>query len=78
MHVCRAFEDPDVTHIEDRVNPVEDLEIIHAELRAKDIERVSGHLQDIEKMKNVGKEKKEEIEHCQRILEHLQNEQDIR
>lgn len=78
MHVCRAFEDPDVTHIEDRVNPVEDLEIIHAELRAKDIERVTNHLQDVEKMKNVGKEKKEEIEHCQKILEHLENEQDIR
>lgn len=45
MHVCRAFEDPDVTHVEDRVNPVEDLEIIHAELRAKDIERVTNHLQ---------------------------------
>jgi len=22
FHVCRAFEDPDVTHVEDRVDPV--------------------------------------------------------
>lgn len=22
-HVCRAFEDPDVTHVEDRVDPVQ-------------------------------------------------------
>ena len=29
MHVCRAFEDSDVVHVEDRVDPVEDLEIIH-------------------------------------------------
>ncbi len=29
MHVCRAFEDADVVHVEDRVDPVEDLEIIH-------------------------------------------------
>ena len=29
FHVCRAFDDPDVTHVEDRVDPVEDLEIIH-------------------------------------------------
>jgi obg-like ATPase 1 len=35
--VCRAFEDPDVIHVEDRVDPVADLDIIHAELRAKDI-----------------------------------------
>lgn len=29
FHVLRAFEDPDVTHVEDRVDPVADLEIIH-------------------------------------------------
>lgn len=29
FHVCRGFEDPEVTHVEDRVDPVEDLEIIH-------------------------------------------------
>lgn len=29
FHVARAFEDVDVTHVEDRVDPVEDLEIIH-------------------------------------------------
>lgn len=23
FHVCRAFEDPDVTHVEDRVDPVQ-------------------------------------------------------
>ena len=29
LHVCRAFEDPDVIHTEDRIDPVEDLDIIH-------------------------------------------------
>lgn len=29
FHVCRGFEDPEVTHVEDRVDPVDDLEIIH-------------------------------------------------
>jgi obg-like ATPase 1 len=38
--VCRGFEDPDVTHVEDRIDPVADLDIIHAELRAKDVERL--------------------------------------
>lgn len=41
FHVLRTFEDPDVTHVEDRVDPVEDMHIIHGELRAKDIERVN-------------------------------------
>ena len=35
-------KDPDVTHVEDRIDPVGDLEIIHAELRAKDVERLQG------------------------------------
>ena len=29
FHVLRAFEDPEVTHVEDRVDPVADLDIIH-------------------------------------------------
>jgi obg-like ATPase 1 len=40
FHVLRTFEDPEITHVEDRVDPVEDMHIIHGELRAKDIERV--------------------------------------
>ena len=38
--MLRTFEDPDITHVEDRVDPVDDVKIIHAELRAKDLERV--------------------------------------
>ncbi len=35
-----APQDADVVHTEDRVDPVADLEIIHHELRQKDIERM--------------------------------------
>ena len=45
FHVMRAFEDPDVIHVEDRVDPVADLDIIHRELRLKDIERMESVLQ---------------------------------
>ncbi len=45
FHVCRAFEDPDVIHVEDRINPVEDLEIIHNELRAKDMARTNAEME---------------------------------
>lgn len=30
FHMCRGFEDTEVVHVEDRVDPVADLEIIHA------------------------------------------------
>ena len=38
--VLRGVQDADVVHTEDRVDPVADLEIIHHELREKDIERM--------------------------------------
>lgn len=39
-HVLRCFEDGDVTHVEDRVNPVEDAEIIETELMIADMESI--------------------------------------
>jgi obg-like ATPase 1 len=38
FHVCRAFDDADIVHVEGEVNPVRDLAIIHEELRLKDLE----------------------------------------
>lgn len=40
FHLCRAFEDDNVTHVEGDVNPVRDLEIINEELRLKDEEQL--------------------------------------
>ena len=35
FHLCRTFEDPDITHVEGEVDPVRDLDIINEELRLK-------------------------------------------
>ncbi|KAM1021442.1 hypothetical protein ACFX13_043268 [Malus domestica] len=35
-HVLRAFEDPNIIHVDDTVDPMRDLEIISAELRLND------------------------------------------
>lgn len=34
-HVTGAFEDPDIIHVDDSVDPIRDLEVITAELRLK-------------------------------------------
>ena len=39
-HVLRCFEDDDVTHVDGRVNPVEDAETIETELMLADLESV--------------------------------------
>mmetsp|Transcript_13743 Transcript_13743/g.24099 ORF Transcript_13743/g.24099 Transcript_13743/m.24099 type:complete len:393 (+) Transcript_13743:85-1263(+) len=51
FHVCRAFDDPDVIHVEDRVDPVADLDIIHAELRLKDLAHVQSVMDALDKQK---------------------------
>ncbi|KAK0178870.1 hypothetical protein PV327_007713 [Microctonus hyperodae] len=58
FHLCRAFEDDDVTHIEGEVNPVRDLEIICEELRLKDVESLHKHLENVEKLVTRGNDKK--------------------
>lgn len=42
FHLCRAFEDEDVIHVEGDVNPVRDIDIINDELRLKDLDYVNG------------------------------------
>lgn len=80
FHVCRGFEDADVVHTEDRVDPVEDLEIIHHELRLKDIERMQSHLESISKIKGraPNKDEKEQIEITEKVLAVLQSGKDVR
>ncbi|ALC48333.1 CG1354 [Drosophila busckii] len=58
FHLCRAFEDPDVTHVEGEVDPVRDLEIISEELRLKDEEKLIQALDKLEKVVARGGDKK--------------------
>ncbi len=37
-HVVRCFEDPDITHVCDRVDPASDIDIIHTELLLADLQ----------------------------------------
>ncbi|XP_036318940.1 obg-like ATPase 1 [Rhagoletis pomonella] len=58
FHLCRSFEDPDVTHVEGEVDPVRDLDIISEELRLKDEEKLLQNLDKLEKVVARGGDKK--------------------
>jgi len=56
-HVLRCFEDGDVTHVEGRVDPVADAEIIETELMLADIESIEKRLKGlVRKLKGGDKE----------------------
>ncbi|XKL67600.1 hypothetical protein PGB90_003091 [Kerria lacca] len=58
FHLCRTFEDEDVTHVEGEVDPVRDLDIISDELRLKDAELLTSNLEKLERTVLRGGDKK--------------------
>ncbi len=46
-HVLRCFEDDDITHVEGRVDPVEDAAVIETELMLSDLESIEKRLQGL-------------------------------
>lgn len=48
-HVVRAFDEPDVIHVEGELDPLRDVEIIREELRLKDEEFLSKQVAEREK-----------------------------
>ena len=54
IHVIRCFENPDITHVHDEVDPVVDLETVETELLLSDIETLSNALMRLEKSSRSG------------------------
>ncbi len=52
--VTRCFEDGEVTHVEGRVDPLADLEIIETELMLADLESLEKRVQNLEKRAKTG------------------------
>lgn len=80
FHVLRAFEDPDIIHVDDTVDPVRDLDIITEELRLKDLEFLERKLEDIEKSMKRSNDKQLKIEHecCERVKSWVHGGKDVR
>lgn len=54
IHVVRCFADDNIVHVEGRVNPVSDKEIIDFELQLKDLESVDKKIQKVERAAKAG------------------------
>jgi ribosome-binding ATPase len=59
-HVVRCFDDTDVVHVEGRVDPANDIEVIHLELALADFETVTRNLERAVKTAKTGR--KEDIQ----------------
>ncbi len=72
MFVLRAFTSDKVVHVYERVNPVEDLEIVLSELILKDIESVDKRISSIARQAKNNKELAIEHEMLVRLMAHLE------
>ena len=54
IHVLRCFEDENITHVDETIDPVRDKEIIDTELQLKDLETVDNRLAKEQKIAAAG------------------------
>ena len=72
VHVVRCFIDGNITHVEDSVNPLRDIETINLELIFADTESVKKRLDKAQSMVKTGEKKyKVEEEFLSRLYAHL-------
>ncbi len=73
-HVVRCFEDENVAHVHNAIDPKYDIEIIESELLLSDIERAENILEKLNKLIKIGKnENKEERDLFLKVLNSLQS-----
>lgn len=79
IHVVRCFADDNIVHVEGRVNPVSDKEIIDLELQFKDLESIEKKYARVEKAARVGDAKsKVELEILTRVKTALLHGKSVR
>ncbi len=79
IHVLRCFDDENLPHVENSINPVRDMEIVDLELQIKDLEMVERKIQRMEKVAKSGdKDSKKAIEVLTKYKDHFENFQNAR
>jgi ribosome-binding ATPase len=79
LHVVRCFEDPNVIHVENRIDPVADVETITAELCLKDIDTVDKRRERSRKMLKANKaEDRLAVEVCDLLMAQLDKMKPVR
>jgi GTP-binding protein YchF len=79
IHVLRCFDDGNIIHVDGRVDPVSDKEIIDIELQLKDLETIEKRIASIARMLKSGdKELVKENDIATRIKEALEQGKSVR
>lgn len=72
VHVVRCFEDSNITHVYNRVDPISDIEIIESELLLSDISRLEKNLEKINKSIKTSEEFRKEFNTLEEVKMNLE------
>ncbi|KNF09940.1 ribosome-binding ATPase YchF [Gottschalkia purinilytica] len=78
IHVVRCFEDENITHVEGRINPIEDIEIINLELVLADLEVVNRRIEKGQKLVKGDKSYQKELDLLNKIKNTIENGESVR
>ncbi len=79
VHVVRCFADSNITHVSDKINPVDDMDTINLELILADIDMVNNRINRTKVQAKSGEKKyKVELELLEQVLKHLEAQQPVR
>ena len=80
VHVVRCFEDANITHVDNKIDPVDDIETINLELVLSDMEAVQNRMNKVKIQARGGSDKKavEEYAFLERLYAHLESEKPAR
>ena len=70
-HVVRCFDDENIIHVEGRVDPRDDLEIINTELILADIQGLDKRIERMRKLSKTNKDEKDLFDIAEPLLAHL-------
>ncbi|MEA4988625.1 MAG: redox-regulated ATPase YchF [Anaerovorax sp.] len=72
VHVVRCFEDPNVVHVDGKINPLSDIETINMELILSDMEVIDRRIQKTQKNLKGDKSLQKELDFLKKIQEVLE------
>ena len=80
VHVVRCFEDSNITHVHNKIDPVNDIETINLELVLSDMEAVQNRMNKVKVQARGGQDKKavEEYAFLEKLYAHLESEKPAR
>ena len=79
VHVVRCFENENIIHVEGKIDPIDDKEVIDTELQLKDLESVNKRIERVRKIANTGDASaKAEMTVMEKLKNHLESGQNAR